>query len=176
MRRCLPDAHRLNMLDEMPIEVRPAEKTELDRLAAIWHDVWHETHAPLMPDELTRLRTIDNFRDRLEAILPDIRVVGRVGSPVGFCIIKGGELYQLYLSRDARGTGAAAALLADGEERIAATGFAIAWLACAVGNERAARFYEKSGWRRAGTEGIEVETSEGPFPVQIWRYEKPLYR
>ena len=26
----------------------------------------------------------------------------------------------------------------------------VAWLACAIGNDRAARFYEKSGWRRAG--------------------------
>jgi ribosomal protein S18 acetylase RimI-like enzyme len=156
------------------MDIRPAEITELDRLAAIWYDVWHETHASLMPVELARLRTLENFRDRLEAILPDIRVNGPIGSPVGFCIIKGSELYQLYLLRDARGTGAAAALLANGEGRIADLGYKVAWLACAVGNERAAKFYEKSGWHRTGTDVIEVETAEGPFPLEIWRYEKPL--
>ena len=159
------------------MNVRSALDTELDRLAAIWHEVWHESHAPLMPAELTRLRTLENFRDRLEALLPEIRVVGPAGSPAGFCIVRDDELYQLYLSAEARGTGAAAALLADAEDAIfCRPAFKVAWLACAVGNERAARFYEKSGWRRAGTEAIEVDTSEGPFPLEIWRFEKPLER
>ena len=127
-----------------------------------------------MPAELTRLRTLDSFRDRLEALLPEIRVIGPVGAPLGFCIAKGDELYQLYLSAEARGTGVAAALLADAEARFSADGVTVAWLACAVGNDRAARFYEKSGWRRAGTEEIAVDTSAGPFPLEIWRFEKPL--
>lgn len=156
------------------MNVRSAETTELDRLAAIWHEVWHESHAPLMPAELTRLRTLENFRDRLEALLPVIRVVGQAGSPSGFCITRDDELYQLYLSVDARGTGAAIALLADAEARLSTGGVKVAWLACAVGNDRAARFYEKFGWRRAGTEEIEVDTSEGPFALEIWRFEKPL--
>lgn len=156
------------------MKVRPALETELDALAAIWHEVWHESHAPLMPEDLTRLRTLENFRDRLEACLPDMRVVGPVGFPLGFCITKGDELYQLYLSAEARGTGAAGALLADGETRIGAAGAGVAWLACAVGNDRAARFYEKSGWQRTGTQNIEVDTSAGPFPLEIWRFEKTL--
>lgn len=156
------------------MHVRPALEIELDRLAEIWHEVWHESHAPLMPAELIRLRTLDSFRDRFEVLLPDIRVVGPEGSPAGFCINRGDELYQLYLSAEARGTGAAAALLADSEERFLAQGFRNVWLACAVGNERAARFYEKSGWRRTRTEKIEVDTSAGPFPLEIWRFEKGL--
>jgi len=156
------------------MNVRSAERTELDRLAAIWHEVWHESHASLMPAELTRLRTLENFRDRLEALLPDIRVIGPAGSPAGFCINRDDELYQLYLSAEARGTGASAALLADAEGRFLAAGVREVWLACAVGNDRAARFYEKSGWRRAGTEEIEVDTSEGPFSLVTWRFEKPL--
>jgi RimJ/RimL family protein N-acetyltransferase len=66
------------------------------------------------------------------------------------------------------------ALLADAEARLSTGGVKVAWLACAVGNERAARFYEKSGWQRAGTEEIDVDTSEGPFSLEIWRFEKPL--
>jgi hypothetical protein len=50
----------------------------------------------------------------------------------------------------------------------------VAWLACAIGNERAARFYEKRGWRRAGNMINELETADGIFPLEVWRYEKRL--
>jgi len=47
-------------------------------------------------------------------------------------------------------------------------------IACAIGNERAARFYEKHGWRRVGTMVNYAETSDGAFPLEVWRYEKAL--
>ena len=121
-------------------------------------------------------RTLDNFRRRLRAALPEIRVVGPPGSPTGFSVVKGDELYQLFVAASARGYGAAAALIADAEARLAAAGVATAWLACAIGNDRAARFYEKSGWRRTGTMINYAETSEGSFPLEVWRYEKSLAR
>jgi ribosomal protein S18 acetylase RimI-like enzyme len=93
---------------------------------------------------------------------------------VGFCIVKADELYQLYVSSQARGSGAAAALVADAEARLAQSGVQTAWLACAIGNERAARFYEKCGWKRAGTMISQLDTKEGIFPLEVWRYEKVL--
>jgi GNAT superfamily N-acetyltransferase len=160
--------------DEAPPRVRAATLDEIDTLARLWYDGWHESHAHLVPPELTRLRTIESFRERLQAALPQIRVVGPSGSPVGFCIVKGAELYQLFVAAPARGTKVAAALMADAERQLAAGGATTAWLACAIGNERAARFYEKSGWRRAGSVVDLVETSTGPFPLEVWRYEKSL--
>ena len=62
----------------------------------------------------------------------------------------------------------------DAERRLAARGVATAWLACAIGNERAARFYERQGWRRTGVVVNLAETAEGPFPLEVWRYEKVL--
>jgi ribosomal protein S18 acetylase RimI-like enzyme len=158
------------------MQVRSADAAEIDHLARLWHDRWHETHASLVPAELTRLRTLESFRERLQAVLPDIRVAGPLGAPVGFCALKGGELYQLFVSPAATGSGVAAALIADAEARLAARGIATAWLACAVGNDRAARFYEKSGWRLAGTVVNPAATSSGPFPLKVWRYEKRLAR
>jgi ribosomal protein S18 acetylase RimI-like enzyme len=158
------------------MQVRSAETAEIDHLARLWYDVWHETHAPLSPPELTRLRTLDSFRERLKAALPNIRVAGPLGEPVGFCVLKGEELYQLFLSPKARGSGVAAALIADAEARLAESGVETTWLTCAIGNDRAARFYEKSGWRLAGTIVNSAETSSGPFPVEVWRYEKRLTR
>jgi ribosomal protein S18 acetylase RimI-like enzyme len=158
----------------MPWDVRAAEEVEIDHLAKIWYEGWHDSHAHIVPAELTRLRTLENFRDRLQAALPNIRVVGPSGFPVGFSILKDAELYQLFVSAPSRGSGAAAALIADAEARLAERGVETAWLACAVGNERAARFYEKSGWHRAGIMVNDAETAFGTFPLEVWRYEKSL--
>jgi len=158
------------------IELRSADAAEIDHLARLWYDVWHQTHAPLLPPALTRLRTLDNFRARLEAALPNVRVAGPFGAPVGFCILRGPELYQLFVALDVHGLGVAAALIADAETRLAASGVETAWLACAVGNDRAARFYEKNGWHLAGTVVNPADTSSGPLPLEVWRYEKRLTR
>jgi GNAT superfamily N-acetyltransferase len=140
------------------------------------HDTWHETHAPLAPPELIRIRNLAGFRDRLRAAFPDVYVVGSVDAPLGFCILRGDELYQLFVSPEARGAGVAAALISDAEVRLARRGVETIWLACALGNHRAARFYEKSGWHRTGAVVLPMETPNGPFPVEHWRYEKQLMR
>jgi ribosomal protein S18 acetylase RimI-like enzyme len=153
---------------------RFAEEVEIDQLAKIWYQGWHESHAPIVPVELTRLRTLESFRERLEAALPNVRVVGPPGEPVGFCIVKDNELYQLFVAAQARGSGVAARLIADAEARLFQSGAKSAWLACAIGNERAAKFYEKCGWRRTGTMVNLAETSNGTFALEVWRYEKSL--
>lgn len=156
------------------MEVRGAEEVEIGQLAKIWYDGWHEAHAHILPAELTRLRTLESFRERLQAALPNVRVVGPSGEPVGFCIVKDNELYQLFVSAQARGSGVAVKLIADAEARLSESGAESAWLACAIGNERAAKFYEKCGWRRTGTMVNLAETSNGTFPLEVWRYEKLL--
>jgi GNAT superfamily N-acetyltransferase len=156
------------------VKVRSADERDLDQLALVWFDGWHEAHAQIVPPELTRLRTVESFRDRLRAALPDVRVVDASGLPVGFSVVKGDELYQLFVSAHARGSGVAGALIAEAELRLRANGVETAWLACAIGNERAARFYQKRGWHRVGTMLNQAETSAGTFPLDVWRYEKRL--
>lgn len=158
------------------MDVRNAEASEIGPLAQLWYDGWHDAHARLLPDELARIRTIESFKKRLERLLPNVRAAGPVGEPLGFCIVTGDELYQLYVAAAARGSGVAAALVADAEPRLMANGVQTAWLACAIGNERAARFYEKSGWHRTGTMISQLETPDGDFPLEVWRYEKPISR
>jgi ribosomal protein S18 acetylase RimI-like enzyme len=156
------------------MKVRSAEQSEIGALTRLWYDGWQDAHANILPAELARLRTRESFEKRLETALADVRAIGPVGEPLGFCMLKGDELYQLYVSAQARGTGVAKMLVADAEARLSKNGVRTAWLACAIGNERAARFYEKCGWRRAGAVVIQLETSNGPFPLEVWRYEKLL--
>lgn len=158
------------------MQVRLADAAEIDRLVRLWHDGWHQAHAPLVPQELTRLRTPKSFRERLQAAFPNVHVVGPLGAPIGFYVLKGDELSQLFVSPEAHGSGVAAALIADAEARLAEHGVETAWLACAIGNDRAARFYEKSGWRLVCTVVNPAETSSAPFPLEVWRYEKWLTR
>ena len=156
------------------IKIRDAEAAEVETLAKLWHDAWHEAHASIVPPELTRMRTLQNFTTRMREALDRTRVAGAPDRPGGFCIIKGDELDHLFVALHARGSGAAAALLADAEARLAAAGVRLAWLACAIGNERAARFYEKSGWRRSGVFVHHPETPDGKLTMEAWRYEKRL--
>jgi GNAT superfamily N-acetyltransferase len=156
--------------------VRDADAEEIDELARIWYDGWHDAHAQIVPAGLAEFRTLESFQERLQAALPNVRVAGPAVAAVGFYIVKDDELYQLYVSAQSRGTGVATALIADAEARLSEKGVGTAWLACAIGNERAARFYEKSRWHRAGTMDYQAETSRGQFLLQVWRYEKPLRR
>jgi GNAT superfamily N-acetyltransferase len=154
--------------------IRRARAGEVDALARLWHAGWQDAHAAILPAELARLRTLDSFRERLQAALAHVRVAEVDGAPAGFCIVEGDELYQLFVAPRARGAGVAAALVADAEARMAAAGVRTAWLACAIGNHRAARFYEKCGWRLVGDMTSRLPTQEGVFELEVWRFEKPL--
>ena len=152
--------------------VRNPSASELDPLAKIWFEGWQDAHAQILPADLARLRTLASFKQRLAAALDQVRVVGPAGDPVGFCMTKGRELHQLYVSSAARGSGVAASLIIDAEARLRAGGAGTAWLACAIGNDRAARFYEKRGWIRTGTVTEHLEAGSGTYPLEVWRYEK----
>ncbi|MFC5743710.1 GNAT family N-acetyltransferase [Dyella tabacisoli] len=156
------------------MDIRSTNEAEIGPLARLWYEGWQDAHARILPAELARLRTLESFTQRLHAALAQVRVTGPVGKPVGFCIVKNDELYQLYISAQARGSGAAAALMADAEATLAANGAAMGWLACAIGNERAIRFYEKHGWQRVGVMTSQLDTPEGQYPLDVWRYEKHL--
>jgi len=156
------------------MDIRSAREAEIGSLARLWYDGWQDAHARIVPVELSRLRTLESFTQRLHVAITRVRVAGPVGKPVGFCIVKNDEIYQLFVSAQERGSGVAAALIADAETILAAKGVETGWLACVIGNERAARFYAKQGWQRVNVMTSQLETSGGLFPLDVWRYEKRL--
>jgi ribosomal protein S18 acetylase RimI-like enzyme len=154
--------------------IRPAEASDLDHLARLWHGGWHDAHASLVPPAWARARSLELFRARVAAAHAEMRVIGPPGAPLGFFLLRGEELWHFYVAPAARGTGAAAALMGEAEAELSRRGTATAWLDCAAGNNRAARFYEKCGWTRARTQVSRLETEEGAFEIDVWIYEKVL--
>lgn len=153
------------------VAIRDGIVADVEPLADLWFEGRQDAHAGILPAQLARLRTRESFRDRLAAGLPALRVAERGEVPVGFTLLKGDELDQFYVSAEARGGGIAQTLMADALARLRAGGTTLAWLACAIGNHRAARFYEKAGWRLAGTVTHRLQTGDGVFPLEVWRFE-----
>ena len=137
--------------------VRNARASELEQLATIWFDGWQDAHARRLPASLAKRRTHASFQERLPAAWDRVRVIGSVGMSTGFCFTRPSELYQVDVSSESRGTGVLKA-----------------HLACGIGNERAASFYEKRGWFCAGIVIERLATGSGTFPLEVWRYEKVL--
>src|SRR2546428_5599274 len=101
------------------MQVRAAKPDDIEQLTTIWFDGWHDAHAAIVPEALVQLRTRENFHERLAGELDAVRVIGDLGAPVGFTMIRGDELYQFYVAAPARGTGVAAALMRDAEAQLA---------------------------------------------------------
>ena len=155
---------------------RRADPSETSVLTRLWHDGWQDAHAAILPPALARARTRESFSERMVSTLADVRVIGPPGAPLGFAMLKGDELNQFYVASQARGSGVAAALIADAEAQLRERGVETAWLACAIGNARAAKFSQKSGGDLARTMVNRLDTIDGPFDLEIWRYEKSLAR
>lgn len=148
--------------------------THIEQAAQIWSAGWLDGHADIVPAELVEMRAREDFSPRLRCHAADTRVAVSGDQVLGFCSLKGDELYQMYVSSQARGLGVAQALMVDAEARLTQAGYQTTWLSCAVGNLRASRFYQKSGWSNAGLETVDLETSQGAFALQLWRFEKAL--
>lgn len=154
--------------------LRPAEPEDAPALVELWHAGWHDGHAGIVPDALAAIRTRADFVSRMPKLLPTITTVGERGAPLGFCSVVADEIYQFYVAPEARGSGLAARLMTEGEQRIATAGHAQARLDVALGNDRAIRFYAKHGWVSQEPMEVALQTSTVPFKLRLLRMTKDL--
>jgi GNAT superfamily N-acetyltransferase len=143
-------------------------------VAEIWHLGWQDGHLGLVPQELADIRTEASFRTRAADRVADTTVATVDGAVAGFIMVVGDEVEQVYVSSGHRGTGVAAALLAEAERQVHANGHGKAWLAVVAGNARARAFYERAGWVDEGPFDYAAATEEGPIAVPCRRYTKLL--
>jgi ribosomal protein S18 acetylase RimI-like enzyme len=154
------------------VKLRPARTEDAPAVAEIWRLGWRDGHLGNVPDELVEVRTDESFHTRA-AQRVDETAVADVGDTVaGFVMVSDDEVEQVYVAADHRGTAVAGALLTEAERMVAANGHARAWLAVAVGNDRARRFYEKQGWVDEGVFDHAAPTAAGTIPVPCHRYVK----
>jgi len=151
--------------------LRPASETDIDEIARVWHAAWQDGHRGHVPPELLAFRTLAHFRLRVAPRLSNITLASLVGPVIGFVSVQDNELEQLFVLGEARGAGAASALLREGERRIA-TQFDTAWLSVVTGNQRARRFYAREGWRDDGPIQYRAEVAGRPIVIDTHRYEK----
>jgi GNAT superfamily N-acetyltransferase len=154
--------------------IRSAQPADMAAVAVIWHRAWHVGHAGHVPEGLTAARTLDAFQARTPARVADTMVAEIDGELVGFTMVEGDEVEQVFVDPRSHGAGVAAPLLAAAEQQVAAAGHEVAWLAVVVGNARARAFYEKHGWHDEGDLAYEVSAGGTTYVSPCRRYEKTV--
>ena len=155
--------------------LRPATADDIDAITTLFHEGWHDAHPGLVPDGLTERRTAEAFRERVTQRIAetDETTVAEVdGTVAGFIMVSGSEAEQVYVDRDFRGSGVAAALLTEAERQIAAAGHDVAWLVVVRGNDRAQAFYAKQGWHDEGDHDYPVIALGESFISPCRRFTK----
>ena len=155
-------------------ELRPARETDAAAIAAIWEQGWKDGHLGLVPEELAAARTEESFRTRAAQRVSDATVATVEGAVVGFVMVAGDEVEQVYVAAASRGTGVADLLMGEAERQVRANGYAAAWLAVIAANGRARAFYERSGWADEGPFDYAAAVEGGTIAVPCRRYAKPL--
>ena len=151
--------------------LRAASVEDVDAIAALWHNGWIDGHLGHVPEALHAHRRLEDFVRRVPPRIPSTTVATLGREIIGFVTLHDDEVEQLYVAASARGGGVAAVLLRHGEQVIAER-YGTAWLAVAVGNARARRFYARQGWSDAAALDYPAETAAGPIVVACRRYEK----
>jgi GNAT superfamily N-acetyltransferase len=153
---------------------RLAQPGDHAALAALWHQGWHDGHGAHTPAAVVAARTAAYFRCRVPDLGDGLRVAGPDGQPLGMCLTDGDEIDLLFVAPAARGTGLAGRLLADGESRLRAAGITEARLVCVTGNQRAMRFYIRSGWHPLQETAVPADGFDPPVMLDVTTFGKNL--
>jgi ribosomal protein S18 acetylase RimI-like enzyme len=163
----------MSALEPSGVTLRAASSGDVEAIAALWHRGWIDGHLGHVPEALHAHRRLVDFQRRVPPRIPTTTVAIAGAEIVGFVTVQDDELEQVYVAASARGSGVAAMLLRHGETVVAERS-PRAWLAVAVGNARARRFYEREGWADAAALDYPAETPAGPISVACRRYEKDV--
>jgi len=153
--------------------VRPAEPADVPVLAAVAAATFQLACPPSMSRDrveafVAEVLSPERFADHLADPARQVLLAERDGTALGYAMLVAGEphdadvraavrlrptveLSKIYVLPQAHGTGAAALLMARALEWAVEVGAAGVWLGVNQQNERAQRFYTKSGFERVGT-------------------------
>lgn len=161
--------------------IRDATEADIARIADIKVSNWADTYGPLIPPAVLA-RFVDPVTSaaELRSLLgaPGILLlVGEAptGDVAGFALTYMTRtpepwLESLHVLRGERGRGLGTSLLCATAERVLAAGHQSMALGVIVGNDSAARFYERLGAINAGVEPVDF--AEGVFHT-VYRWPDP---
>lgn len=170
------------------LELRDATPADAHALATVQVASWRAAYRGLMPDEVLAGLSVPEldrvWSDRFTARPPrtgvvlatvERRVVGfaAVGPPLVPADRADptlGDLYALYLDPEHWGRGIGTPLHAAALDRLVAHGCTHAGLWVLDGNQRAQRFYHRTGWTDTGR----IRIDRGPQDVEL--HERRLHR
>lgn len=157
----------------VPASVRQAEAGDAERLADVAAATFELACPPSMSTEridafVAEVLSAARFADYLADPGRHLLLAELEGTVLGYAMLVAGEpqdldvraairlrptieLSKIYVLPRAHGTGAAAALMVGALDWAATTGASGVWLGVNQQNERAQRFYAKSGFERVGT-------------------------
>ena len=180
----------MNYVTKKDIIFRPAEvPIDVEHIVKLWHDVYQETHAHLVPKELMKYRAMEQFRIRVAnpEFVNETIVAIKVSNArqedaeqlMGFITTRtaNNEIYQLFVAKEARGSGIAKELLRRAEEYLKShenkktkcaklhnlyseqrdKNHVIIHLYASIGNYAAKGFYENNGWKTVKEEIFQAE-------------------
>jgi ribosomal protein S18 acetylase RimI-like enzyme len=165
---------RLTLMARVDVKLRRAEPADAADIAGIWRLGWRDGHLGLVPQALVEARTDESFRSRAAERIGEMTVAVVDAAVAGFIVVAGGEVEQVYVSAQHRGTGVAGVLMHEAERQVRANGHTRGWLAVASGNARARSFYERAGWHDEGPFEYAAATENGPIGVPCHRYGKDV--
>ncbi len=148
----------------MSVKIRPAVEADLEQIARVNHESWQHVCQGRVEqrylDAFTLGQCLSNWQSRFEQLKAKsemLLVAERNSLITGFCYHgpnrdndacapPTGQIYLLYLSTDAIGTGTGTALFKAALLELSANGFEQATLWVLVLNERARQFYSRHGF------------------------------
>ncbi len=167
--------------------IRPAVQSDLQQVARVNHDSWRLVCQGRVEqrylDAFTFDQCLSNWQVRFEQLQPKLErllVAERNGSIAGFCYqgpsrdvdssdARTGQIYLLYLSPEAIGTGLGSKLFDSAISELSRDGFVQATLWVLVLNEHARQFYSRHGFSPDNRTDLDERTGTARL-----RYRRPL--
>lgn len=158
------------------LDVRPVGPADRGAVVALWRRCWLDAHAALLPPEAVAARDEAYFLRLFEGCRSGLRAGVEAGRLVAVGLVDRDEIDQIHVAAPRRGSGLAGRFLHWLEAEIAGARHDAVRLFCAVGNERAHRFYRRNGYAEAGRTDYALAMPDGapPLRLPLTVFVKPL--
>jgi ribosomal protein S18 acetylase RimI-like enzyme len=128
----------------------------LDEAARLMHDAWHETYSDHLPRDLVSDRTMDYFRRYLLRHNHSCWIAWQGKELAGLVAVTANCIEDLWVAKAYRRRRIGTRLMEAAMTHFVDRGFESAQVGCEGFNRTAIGFFESNGWKKAGSEPVEI--------------------